>query len=302
MLCFLYGLFLEKAFGAMLPTDKKMTDGCRYVFLDVGANIGMHARFLFESDKYVGNGYSTNVFDKIFPLKRNNRSDLCYIGVEPYPIHKPRLEALKKFYASKGYSMQYISGAASNRESTIIMRHANTTEDTLNNEWGFQARPREATGNKKPPTELDISVKSFDLSAFIRDHVIGRKIPEIFTSSSSSSSSSSTSLPPPAVAMKLDVEGAEYDILPSLLESGIWCDIDHITIEFHKPRQPEPEPEPEPEGHLRSNVTKHKIESLVKHTVMLFKENVSKCKDTTFKIYDCEKYNSDTTEGLSVLC
>ena len=38
---------------------------------------------------------------------------------------------------------------------------------------------------------------------------------------------------PPSVVMKMDVEGYEYELLPSLILSGALCGIDFIVIEWH---------------------------------------------------------------------
>jgi len=32
--------------------QSKLGDGCYHIFLDVGSNIGIHARFLYEPDRY----------------------------------------------------------------------------------------------------------------------------------------------------------------------------------------------------------------------------------------------------------
>ena len=42
---------VESAAGT-LQRQPKLADGCYHVFLDVGSNIGMHVRFLFEPFLY----------------------------------------------------------------------------------------------------------------------------------------------------------------------------------------------------------------------------------------------------------
>ena len=32
--------------------QSKLGDGCYHIFLDVGSNIGIHARFLYQPDRY----------------------------------------------------------------------------------------------------------------------------------------------------------------------------------------------------------------------------------------------------------
>lgn len=50
--------------------------GCYHVLLDVGSNIGMHARFLFEPDKFPKSKSSVPKLNEEFGLKRDNR-DFC---------------------------------------------------------------------------------------------------------------------------------------------------------------------------------------------------------------------------------
>jgi hypothetical protein len=44
-------------------TTTKLADGCHHIFLDVGANIGVHSRFLFEPDKYPNADKAHSIFD-----------------------------------------------------------------------------------------------------------------------------------------------------------------------------------------------------------------------------------------------
>lgn len=40
----------------------KLGDGCHHVFIDVGSNIGVHARFLYEPDRYPDSKESVKAF------------------------------------------------------------------------------------------------------------------------------------------------------------------------------------------------------------------------------------------------
>lgn len=35
------------------------------------------------------------------------------------------------------------------------------------------------------------------------------------------------------VVIKMDIEGAEYDIIPHMVEMGVWSVVDHLLIEWH---------------------------------------------------------------------
>ena len=45
-------------------TSTKLGDGCYHIFLDMGANVGVHGRFLLEPDKYEGAGTAQAIYNK----------------------------------------------------------------------------------------------------------------------------------------------------------------------------------------------------------------------------------------------
>lgn len=45
--------------------QSRLGEGCERVFLDVGANVGLHGRFLFEPEKFPSNKYH-KVFERVF--------------------------------------------------------------------------------------------------------------------------------------------------------------------------------------------------------------------------------------------
>merc|ERR1740124_848282 len=81
-----------------------IADGCYHVYLDVGSNIGVHARFLFESHLYPNAVNAHNVFNTYFgtPADRSNH-DICIFAFEPNPAHRERLELLQKVYNGAGW-------------------------------------------------------------------------------------------------------------------------------------------------------------------------------------------------------
>ena len=47
---------------AVTNKPEKLADGCYHVFLDVGSNIGNHARFLYEPSLYIPKQQSPEIF------------------------------------------------------------------------------------------------------------------------------------------------------------------------------------------------------------------------------------------------
>jgi uncharacterized membrane protein YgcG len=188
-------------------------DGCRYVFLDIGSNIGMHVRFLYEPQLYVRQVYSRLVFDQRFP-KLRNRTDVCAVGFEPNAVHIPRLDALHHYYSQWKLNTKWFYAAASNYSGTVHFAHQG---DEIENEWGFR---KQHSGDFENST---VAVPVMDVVRFITDKVAQRRIPGPRFASD----------PPPAVIAKLDVEGEERSILPSLFASRAACAVQEMTTEWH---------------------------------------------------------------------
>lgn len=74
--------------------------------ITIGANIGMHTRFLFESHLYPKQEYKSKILDAYFPKDITNankgRGDVCSVGFEPNTAHKSRLQLLSAYYKSQG--------------------------------------------------------------------------------------------------------------------------------------------------------------------------------------------------------
>ena len=66
--------------------------------MDLGANIGVNMRFLYEPLKYPHTHFMISEMDRVLG---HNRSDVCYYGFEANPAHYKRLEALKSHFAER---------------------------------------------------------------------------------------------------------------------------------------------------------------------------------------------------------
>ena len=174
-----------------LARPSAAADGCRYVFLDVGGHIGVHARFVFEPSSYPNSSYLP-FLARFLPTDRN-RSDVCVFGLEPNPRHRLRLLQLQAAYARRGWRVRYLHAAASTKDGTLSFHRANEVNDTINLEWGFRQR-----GRSKASTA--VTVPSVDLAAWVAAEVHGRIVPPAKLPSD----------PEPAVLMKVDIEGSEW--------------------------------------------------------------------------------------------
>ena len=72
--------------------------GCAAIFVDMGSNIGMHSRFLFEPHMYNKSAYA-----RTFPIRLDgvDRLSTCVLAFEPNPKHERRQRALERMYTSQ---------------------------------------------------------------------------------------------------------------------------------------------------------------------------------------------------------
>lgn len=215
---------------ASSPTrTPKLADGCYHVFLDVGANLGVHARFLYEPDHYPDAtlargwfddqfgpaGTATNTSSASSSIRRDNR-DICVFAFEPNPQHRERLLSLQKAYAAIGWRYTPILAGVSDHDGSMTFTHS---RDTLGR--GFAARPQGKNGNSK-----GIDVPVHRLASWLQREVEGRVLPERVYGKYAGEE--------PKVVMKLDVETLEYIVLPDLLLSGALCNVvDRVFGEVH---------------------------------------------------------------------
>ena len=177
---------------------------CKYVYLDIGSNIGVQIRKLFEPSRYPGAGVLP-LFDQYFGKKRHLARDLCAIGVEMNPKHTMRLSVLEKHYTETcGFSVRFFKEtAASTHDGTVdFWAGGNQLDDGASQHMSQSYR-------KTKPTR---TAHALDLVRFIER--------EILPTAS-------------VIVMKMDIEGSEFELLPWLVMKGIACNIDYIFIETH---------------------------------------------------------------------
>ena len=183
--------------------EKATYANCTLFYIDVGTNIGVQIRKLYEPSRYP-NAPVLAIFDKYFG---DRRGEVCAIGIELNPSHTSRLIALESHYrADCGYNVKIFTetaASARNEENTTFW--SDNAWDHL--EWGASIHK---TANHVDGTPQ--IVKAMNLARFLREEII----PHART-----------------IVMKLDVEGAEREILPHLVLSGALCSIDLAFMELH---------------------------------------------------------------------
>ena len=213
-------------------TSNKLGDGCYHVFLDVGANIGVHGRFLLEPERYPEAKVARTIFDREFGTHRDNRH-FCVFAFEPNVAHEKRLKQLERVYTGMGWRYHAILAGVSDVGGTLRFYKMH---DEGEEEWGFNAVRRK---NMRGVDGIPVNAPVIRLATWIEREIHGRQIPNLLSLQSNNSASQTSNHPmenvrPPKVVMKLDVEGMEMKIIPDLIMSGVYCNVlDHIFGEAH---------------------------------------------------------------------
>ena len=219
-----------------------MLDGCKHVYLDVGANIGLQVRKLFEPERFPG-ALIQPVFDRYFGADvARRRAEVCAVGFEPNLDLTSRLAELGERYTRLGWRTSFLKAAASTRDGNVTFYRDVSFVGARNNQWGasmFASSFNQALGARAHRAAM--TVPTIDLAEWMLAEVVNRRLPP--------EASSSESVQRPRVVMKLDIEGSEYVVLPHLLSKRVLktarvagrsscpncvlCSIDYMYMEVH---------------------------------------------------------------------
>lgn len=190
---------LTQYFGA-----KNELDGCFHVYLDVGSNVGIQVRKLFEPKLYP-DAQILAVFDSYFgPMGTNGHrnNSICAVGFEPNAHHTQALKDIEQAHRACGWrSHFYTETAAAHDYGTISF----LTDNDLNNlEWGGSI----VSDQRSNQGTVAGTVKKLRLADYVLERVKTRKIPESIPNEY------------PSVLMKVDIEGSELEVLTDMIVSG----------------------------------------------------------------------------------
>lgn len=186
------------------PLNSRVFEDCKDFYLDIGSNIGVQIRKLFEPEHYPASPV-ISIFDNYFGNinSRLKNKGLCAVGFEMNPHHTKRLKELETKYNSCGKNVYlYTETAVAAFDGQIEFW---SDDDINNNEWG-------ASTIHKWKNTSSYRIHALNLGSFLKQNVIP------FAST---------------IVAKIDIEGQELNILPSLLAHGVLCDIDILMVEFH---------------------------------------------------------------------
>ena len=170
---------------------------CKCVFLDVGSNLGVHVRKLYDPNLYERSPY-TAVFEDEFDDKCE-RKNVCSVAFEPNPRHHFRQQLLARHNTKRGRRTWTFPNAVGPPTGWLSFGVGKSEQ---HEDWAFGL---DASGQR-------VDVFSISLSDFVARFL----------------------KPEQHIVMKMDIEGAEHTVLEDMMERHTLERIDTLTIEFHK--------------------------------------------------------------------
>ena len=175
------------------PSDGlKLADNCYHVFIDVGANLGMHSRFLFEPSKYPDSTFAQAIFSNNFGKQRHS-SDICVFAFEPNPIHKARFKEFSESYNKMGWRVNFINAGVSDVAGNLSFYHVDV-DPNKGKEVGFTSVKSKCKATGRCSEEVVPVVR---LADWLQKEILFRRLP---------TSTLGLYKEGPKVVMKLDVE------------------------------------------------------------------------------------------------
>ena len=188
---------------------------CTHAYLDVGTNIGVQIRKLYEPHKYRGASVLPIFADHFGP----HRCRVCAIGIEPNPRHNDRLVRLQTVLRRAGAPVIVLRGVAATTQTGVLQlarardvkdRYQDVGASAAPSQGNFQVEPNVSVGSRS-----QVLVRTLDLSELIArvSRLVKKRDGKLL--------------------MKMDVEGSEFTLIPALALSGTLCAIDTMFIEWH---------------------------------------------------------------------
>lgn len=188
--------------------------GCHKIFLDLGANFGVHMREVFEPEMFPVSPmlpvFEQHFGDAILRHESTPASGVCAFGFEANPYFAPHLQKIQDQYAVKGWQARiFCPAVVSDRDGTVDFYVDQRPENSF---WGSSTFSYNHDFVKQ-------TQPGFNISAFVQNLVTAR------------SANKATK-----IVMKMDIEGSEFVVLPAMLKSGVLCKgsgVDALYVEWH---------------------------------------------------------------------
>lgn len=192
---------------------------CKHVYLDVGTNLGVQIRKLYEPHKYP-KAEGIHAFDEDFA--RFNRCNVCSIGFEPNPAHSHRLTELQTRMRRDLQVGVIIFQAAVGTDVSKMTFEVDESSD--HEDVGASGRQGAQSGTGDPSEKLrPVSVPTLDLAPIVL------RVQQLMQQQAEQRNDKVGK-----IMMKMDIEGSEFSVLPHLVRSQALCMIGRVQIEWHE--------------------------------------------------------------------
>ena len=192
---------------------------CRHVYVDMGTNIGVQIRKLYEPRLYRKASILPE-FDRIFgPVPRCH---VCAIGFEPNPHHKKRLKKVEHALRLAGAPMLIVDAAISDADAFIRIELPSNSRTSADEDWTATVAALDGARGRVPGKAF-LELKG---AATVRTVDAARVLLALYRLLKGRHAGG-------RIFAKIDVEGSEFRVLPHLLLRQALCLIDFATIEWH---------------------------------------------------------------------
>ena len=189
---------------------------CEAVYLDVGSNIGVQIRKLFEPHKYPGAPVHA-LFKETFAS--TDRCRVCAIGVEPNPRHRNRLSQLQSRLAAAGAGVTVFEAAAGSADGVLTLQFGARKSN-------FEDAGASTLGIGRYRGHDEVVVRMLRLSRLV-------KLVRAQLDMTARRAGTPAGQRAGKILMKLDIEGSEWTVLTDLMDSGALCAVDGVFVEYH---------------------------------------------------------------------
>ena len=217
-------------------------DGCYHVYLDVGSNIGVQVRKLFEPEKYadasvhsIFNKYFGSIEERRKAYAENNGKIVCAVGFEPNSHHTKYLKEVESSYNKCGWNVKFFTQSAVSDHNGMTQFYSD--DDVNNLEWGGGILAPDVNNIAIEPKRHNHNVTLIRLSEFLQTVVATRQLPK----APRDIGTKNTVYGQPKVVMKMDIEGSEVDVIPDLIFTGGLQFVNSIMVEWHERLEKLPE-------------------------------------------------------------
>merc|ERR1719446_1290993 len=185
---------------------------CKQIFVDLGSNIGVNVRKLYEPEKYHGAKLLPEL-EKAFGAaadRRKPETGLCALGFEPNPAHQDRLAKIEDAYSKHGLKVHFYPYAAWRSDGFMALNTTGKREPSASDKSSEGAHL--SMRSVQWPGAKEIMVRTVDMANFVQ------------------------TLPAGSVKLMLmDIEGSEYETLAQMMQKNILCQktVDTALVDAH---------------------------------------------------------------------